>query len=127
MPWFVMYRFPADFIGSQLCWRGEVLWEGDDEHFESLTHGDMQCRTLTREDTGRKIFGVAIAQDLAMRLVPTWPLRLRHLVEPALALPVRAAVVALLLRLRARRIVLPFALVAATLLLPGFHGPSFCG
>src|SRR5262249_56547049 len=26
MPWFVMYRFGADFVGSRLCWRGEVLW-----------------------------------------------------------------------------------------------------
>src|SRR6266436_822648 len=127
MPWFVMYRFPADFIGSQLCWRGEVLWEGDDEHFESLTHGDMQCRTLTRQDTGRKILGVAIAQDLAMRLVPTWPVRLRQLVEPALALAVSAAVVALLVRLRARRIVLPFALIAATLLVAVFNDASFVG
>ena len=127
MPWFVMYRFPADFIGSQLCWRGEVLWEGDDEHFESLTHGDMQCRTLTREDTGRKIFGVAIAHDLAMRLVPTWPVRLRQLVEPALALAVSAAVVALLVRLRARRLVLPFALIAATLLVAVFNDASFVG
>src|SRR5258707_10009692 len=100
MPWFVMYRFPADFIGSQLCWRGEVLWEGDDEHFESLTHGDMQCRTLTREDTGRKILGVAIAQDLAMRLVPPWPLPLRPLVEAALALALGAAGGGLLVRLR---------------------------
>src|SRR5262249_2309114 len=31
MPWFVMYRFPADFAGSDLCWRGEVLWEGAGE------------------------------------------------------------------------------------------------
>jgi hypothetical protein len=25
MPWFVMYRFPADLVGSALCWRGDVL------------------------------------------------------------------------------------------------------
>src|SRR6185437_6710615 len=23
MPWFVMYNFPADYVGSNLCWRGE--------------------------------------------------------------------------------------------------------
>jgi hypothetical protein len=28
MPWFVMYRFPAELVGSALCWRGDVLWEG---------------------------------------------------------------------------------------------------
>ena len=35
MPWFVMYRFPADFAGSALCWRGEVLWEGAAEQFDA--------------------------------------------------------------------------------------------
>jgi hypothetical protein len=25
MPLFVMYRFPADFVGGRLCWRGEVM------------------------------------------------------------------------------------------------------
>src|SRR5262245_28127717 len=33
MPWFVLYRFPADFVGSGLCWRGEVLWERADGTF----------------------------------------------------------------------------------------------
>ncbi|TMJ42536.1 MAG: hypothetical protein E6G86_09405 [Alphaproteobacteria bacterium] len=106
MPWFVMYRFPADFVGSALCWRGEVLWEGGGEQFAAVTHGDMACRTLTPQDIGRRIFGVAIAHDLAMRLDPTWPVRLRQLVEPALALAASAAVLALIVRVRARRLVL---------------------
>jgi hypothetical protein len=86
MPWFVMYRFPAAFAGSALCWRGEVLWEGADEKFDAVTHAAMQCRTLTPEDIGRRMFGVAIAHELAMRLVPTWEVRLRQLLQPALAL-----------------------------------------
>ena len=48
MPWFVMYRFPADFVGSALCWRGEVLWEGAAGEFATIRHADMACRTLTR-------------------------------------------------------------------------------
>jgi hypothetical protein len=43
MPWFVMYRFPADFVGSSLCWRGEVLWEGAGERFDRVPHASMQC------------------------------------------------------------------------------------
>jgi hypothetical protein len=127
MPWFVMYRFGADFVGSALCWRGEVLWEGADEHFDVITHGDMQCRTLTRADVGRKIFGVAIAHELAMRLDPTWSVRLRQLFEPGLALVATAAVLALLVRVRPRRLVLPFALIAATLLVALFNDASFIG
>ena len=52
MPWFVMYRFPAAFVGSELCWQGEVLWEGAAERFEPIAHAAMQCRTLTPEDVG---------------------------------------------------------------------------
>src|SRR6516165_3633400 len=127
MPWFVLYRFPADFVGSALCWRGEVLWEGADGNFDTVTHADMQCRTLTPADVGRDIFGVAIAHELAMRLVPTWHLRLRQLVEPGLAFLGVAAVLALLTRVRGRRVVLPFALIAVTLLVAMFNDASFLG
>ncbi len=127
MPWFVMYRFPADFAGSALCWRGEVLWEGAGETFAPVTHADMQCRTLTSDDIGRRIFGVAIAHDLAMRLDPIWHVRLRQLLEPGLALIASAAVLALLVRVRGRRLVLPFALIAATLLVALFNDASFIG
>ncbi|TMJ92006.1 MAG: hypothetical protein E6G76_01680 [Alphaproteobacteria bacterium] len=127
MPWFVMYRFPADFVGSALCWRGEVIWEGAEEKFEPVTHASMQCRTLTPEDIGRRIFGVAIAHELAMRLVPTWEVRLRQLLPPALALVASAGVLALLVRVRGRRLVLPFALIAATLLVALLNDASFIG
>jgi hypothetical protein len=127
MPWFVLYRFPADFVGSGLCWRGEVLWERADGTFDTITHAGMQCRTLTPDDVGRDIFGVAIAHGLAMRLVPTWQVRLRQLAEPGLALIGGFAVLALLVRVRGRRVVLPFALIAATLLVAMFNDLSFLG
>lgn len=127
MPWFVLYRFPADFVGSGLCWRGEVLWERADGTFDTITHAGMQCRTLTPDDVGRDIFGVAIAHGLAMRLVPTWQVRLRQLAEPGLALIGGFAVLALLVRVRGRRVVLPFALIAATLLVALFNDASFLG
>jgi hypothetical protein len=127
MPWFVLYRFPADFVGSGLCWRGEVLWERADGTFDTITHADMQCRTLTAADVGRDIFGVAIAHELAMRLVPTWHVRLRQLVEPGLPLIGSFAALALLVRVRPRRVVLPFALIAVTLLVTMFNDASFLG
>jgi hypothetical protein len=127
MPWFVMYRFPADFVGSDLCWRGEVLWEGAEEHFEAISHPSMQCRTIAAADIGRRIFGVAIAHDLAMRLAPTANVRLRQLVEPTLAAVATLAVLGLLVRVRPRRLVLPFALVSATLIVVFLNDASFLG
>src|SRR4029077_13798311 len=99
-----------------LCWRGEVLWEDAGGNFEAVTHAAMQCRTLTPADVRRDIFGVAIAHALAMRLVPSLQVRLRQLVEPGLALIGNVAVVALLVRVRPRCVVPPFALIAVTLL-----------
>ena len=127
MPWFVMYRFPAAFIGSELCWQGEVLWEGASERFEPIAHSAMQCRTLAPEDAGRRIFGVAIAQPLAMRLAPSASIRMRQLVEPGLALIGTAVVLALLVRVRARRLAPPLALVAITLTMVFFNDASFLG
>jgi hypothetical protein len=127
MPWFVMYRFPAAFVGSALCWRGEVLWEGADERFEPIAQAAMQCRTLTSDDVGRRIFGVAIAQELAMRLAPGTSIWMRQLVEPGLALIGTAVVLVLLVRVRVRRLVPPFALVAITLIVAFFNDASFLG
>jgi hypothetical protein len=127
MPWFVMYRFPAAFVGSELCWQGEVLWEGSGEGFEPIMHAAMQCRTLTSDDIGRRIFGVAIAHELAMRLAPSTGIRMRQLVEPGLALIGIAVVLGLLVRVRLRRLLPPHALVALTLAMVFFNDASFLG
>src|SRR2546430_1117957 len=55
------------------------------------------------------------------------PVRLRQLLEPGLALIASAAVLALLVWVRPRRLVLPFALIAATLLVALFNDASFIG
>ena len=33
MPWFEMIRLPAAFVGGELCWRGDMMWEGEGGHF----------------------------------------------------------------------------------------------
>jgi hypothetical protein len=129
MPWFVMYRFPAAFAGSALCWRGDVLWEGADGHFDPIHHRSKACQTLTPEDAGRRIFGVAIRQDppLAMHLEPTTTIWLWRLVGPALALIAGAAVLGLLVRVRLRRAVVPFTLIGLGLAVAFFTEANFIG
>ena len=88
----------------------------------------MQCRTIAPDDVGRRIFGVAIAHDLAMRLAPTAKSWLRQLVEPGLAAHRHAlAVLGLLVRVSLRGAWPPFALVAITLLVVFFNDASFLG
>ena len=69
MPWFEMARLPAATVGGQLCWRGEVMWEGTGEHFTRWPGGG--CRAIEPADADRRVFGIAITPDtLAMDLTP---------------------------------------------------------
>jgi hypothetical protein len=127
MPYFVMYRFPADFAGSWLCWQGEVLWEGDGERFTVWRHAQRSCRPIEPTDAGRRIFGVSIASPLAMSLEPTAAIQWRRLVEPGLALAAFAAVLMLLVRWRARQLTLPFTLIGLSLAVVLLNDASFIG
>ena len=127
MPYFVMYRFPAEFAGSRLCWQGEVLWEGEGERFTVWWHREMSCRLLEGSDIGRRIFGVSIASPLAMTLQANAAIQLRRLVEPALALLAFAAVMVLLVRWRSRQLALPFTLIGLSLVVVLLNDASFIG
>jgi hypothetical protein len=89
----------------------------------------MACQTLTADDAGRRIFGVAIRQDppLAMTLEPTMKIRLWRLVEPAFALLACAAVLGLLVRVRLARTIVPFTFIALALVVAFFTEANFIG
>jgi hypothetical protein len=129
MPWFVMYRLPADFIGSTLCWTGEVLWEGPQNEFTPLRHASDTCRTIAPADVNRRIFGVSIAKapPLAMRLRPTTGVRIRQAVERGLALIAAVGVLFILVDFRWRRTVVPSALIALAGLGAFVRDASFFG
>ena len=116
MPHFVMFRFPAAFAGSQLCWRGTVLWEGTGGSFTVLPQTELACRTLAAGDVGKRIFGVAIAPDarLAMTFGRRSPSRSSSS-RPALAFLVVIALLFLVLRWNPRRLVFPLTLVGLSL------------
>jgi hypothetical protein len=127
VPFFVMYRFPADFVGSQLCWQGAVLWEGAEQRFARWQHAELACRPIEAADVGRRIFGVSIASPLAITLEPTLEVQLRRLVEPGLALVAVCAVLMLLVRWRERELALPFTLIGCALLVVLLNDASFIG
>ena len=129
LPFFVMYRFPADFTGSSLCWRGEVLWEGQPGEFERIAHADWGCRTLQPADIGRRIFGLAIGPDaaLAMSLSTGWSVKLRGVFEMAATTIAAIGILVLLVQWRPRRMVFPAALAAATLVLVVLIDVTFIG
>jgi hypothetical protein len=127
MPYFVMYRFPPDFVGSRLCWRGLALWEQSSERFNAIRHAELDCRPIESADIDRRIFGVSIAAPLAMTLERPIPGRLRALVKPASALI--GVVIALLVLVRWRRdqIALPLIFVGLALLVVLLDDSTFLG
>jgi hypothetical protein len=126
MPWFEMIRLPAAFVGGELCWRGELMWEGADEHFAALPEDN--CRAIAPGDAGRRVFGIAIKPDtLAMHLTPPWRVRLLQFVTAAIALAAAFGLIVVLVRLKARRTILPFLVIGLAMLVIIINDASFLG
>jgi hypothetical protein len=128
MPYFVVYRFPADYVGSRLCWRGDVLWQGDDGHYRALPHADMNCRDVTAADVGRQIFGVGVKADaLAMTLHRPVGVVTRLGIEAAARCAALAVLLLLLVRVRWRDVAPMFALIALAVVVIAIDDASFLG
>lgn len=126
MPWFEMIRLPQAFVGGELCWRGELMWEGADEHF-SLWTGDG-CRVIEPADAGRRIVGVAIKPDtLAMRLTPPWPVWWLQVANGALPPVAAFFLIVALVRFRARWLILPAVLIGFSLAVIAIDDASMIG
>jgi len=126
MPWFEMIRIPAGYVGGRLCWRGTVMWEGENERFTRWP--GEGCRAIEAADAGRRIFGIAIVPDtLAMRLEPPWTILVRQLLVGALAFAGLAGLVIILVRVRRQRTILPFAAIGLSALVIAIDDASFLG
>ena len=126
MPWYEMIRLPAAFAGGQLCWRGELMWEGAIARFTRWP--GEGCRTIEAADAGRRVFGIAIKPDtLAMRISPPWSVWLQQLAVEALALAAIIAVIFIVVGVRPKRTILPFVLIGLAVLVIVIDDASFLG
>ncbi len=126
MPWFELIRLPPEFAGGELCWRGEIMWEGEAGRFAALPGGG--CRAITAADAGRRVVGLAIRSNaLAMHLKPPWPVRLLQVAGLLLALAAVLGAVLLLVRIDARRMVLPLVLIGLAVVVIAADDASFLG
>ena len=128
MPYFLMYRFPAAYAGSQLCWRGDVLWPGSAGQYQPTTNAQMGCRELRNEDVGRPIFAESIAlESLAMTLHPPLGVTLRNWLCAAVAFAAVVLTLALLVRVRWRKSLPLFALIGLALVVIAIDDMGFIG
>ena len=126
MPWFEMIRLPAAYVGGELCWRGELMWEGANGDYSRWPGGG--CRAIEARDAGKQIFGLAITPDtLAMQLTPPWAVRLLRWAQGAVALAGIAGLLWLLVRVRARPALFAFGLIALACVVVAADDASFLG
>ena len=126
MPWFEAIRLPAAYAGGELCWRGDVMWEGADGQFAVLPPDG--CRAIEASDAGRRIFGIAVKPGtLAMQLTAPWPVRLWQYAGTAVAVAAVLALIMVLVRVRMRRAIVPLILLALALLVIAIDDASFVG
>jgi hypothetical protein len=126
MPWYTMFRLPAAMVGGKLCWRGDVMWEGADEHFTAFSRDG--CRAIEPADGGRRIFGIAIMPDtLAMHLTPPLTVRLQQFALRALMLAAVIGLAVVLVRVQVQRMLLPFILIGLALVVIAISDASFIG
>jgi hypothetical protein len=126
MPWFEVISLPAAYVGGELCWRGEVMWEGEDQHFAPLA--GEHCRTITGVDVGKRIVGVGIKPDtLAMHLTPPWNVRLQNFSRGILLLAAVIALTGVLVRVRTGRMLFPLIIVGLSVLVIAVDDASFLG
>jgi hypothetical protein len=128
MPWFVMHQFPADYAGSNLCWRGDVLWPEADGRYQPIRHAGMACRTVSEADIGRQIFAAAIKPgSLAMTLHAPAGIKARLIAGKAVSLLAVIALLVLLLRVRPADTVRPFVLIGLALIVIAVIDASLIG
>jgi len=129
MPHFVVYRFPAAYLGSQLCWKGNVMWEDTDGTFALTKHTEKTCRPIETRDIGKQIFGLAISPQapLAMTLQPTTAILLTQLVHPISAAVVVVLLLFLLVNWQPRRLIIPLTFIGLSLLVMVANDASLIG
>lgn len=127
MPYFVMYEMNERLTDSQMCWKGELLWEQEPGNFNQIVHDSFVCKPITLADNGKHIYGLSInpAHPLTMQFQPNFSLRLFDIIREAFVLLSITVVLALSLQWNAwQRILLPSAFIGATALFAVVHVPE---
>lgn len=126
VPWFEIVRLPAAYSGSELCWRGNLMWEGEGGRFTPLN--GPGCRGIGPADTGKRIVGIAIKPDtLAMHLTPPWTMRLASFARGILLLTTVLVLTVVLVRVRPNRLAIGLIIVGLAGLVIAVNDASFLG
>jgi len=102
------------------------MWEGENQSF-AVMPGDG-CRRVQPADIGKRIFGIGIKPDtLAMHLTAPLSVRLAGFARGILLLAAAASLILILVRIRAKRAIVPAIIIALSVLVIVADDASFLG
>jgi 2-polyprenyl-3-methyl-5-hydroxy-6-metoxy-1,4-benzoquinol methylase len=128
MPFFMMLELNDALIGGEICWKGQTLWEGEDEKFSLVDHAKQSCREVGENDKGKRLFALAIAPDrpLALTVYPNLGQRISLWLKAALRLFGVLAVLFALVRIRSvDQLLLPVGAAVSTFSTTAIIAPGF--
>src|SRR5262249_26809762 len=70
-PYFVVYSFPPDLVGSTLCIKGVSFWKEGTAELQRFANKESSCRQITHPDTKVFAYSFDLAAPLAIQLRKT--------------------------------------------------------
>lgn len=125
IPFWVQYEIPENFVRGTICHNGWVFWQVDKNTYQDMMGDVESCRTIKREDIGKKLIGVSGLKSSVLRIKISPPPSLRYwqVASQLLTMILLSAGIVSLFRVRAT--VLKMVAVGGVIL--WLAGPSLYG
>ena len=119
LPFFVMLEVGPSLIDGEVCWRGELLWEQENEHFAYMNEKTRHCNRLGEKHVTKRLFYLAVDPEAPRDF--TVSANLEHRLMVSMKLIVNSLALLLILGLLTkiespRRLLLPLGAGVSTLL-----------
>ncbi len=63
IPFYVKIEISKILLNSQLCWKGNIFWEGKNFSYNHIKHDAYKCKKITENDINKKIYGVGLGKS----------------------------------------------------------------
>ncbi|RVU38980.1 hypothetical protein EOI86_06885 [Hwanghaeella grinnelliae] len=127
MPYFVVFQWPEDVEGWELCWRGRLYWETEIDSFTDVSSEAGTCRTITADDVGRRIAALDTGRSIGLEitLVPNVLGTVKQVVKAVLAFLCALIILVILVRPDLRRVFPALGLLGLSTLVVCVVAPDF--
>lgn len=79
-PFYVMYEISKELINSSICWKGNLFWEQNNNHYLNEFNEKYQCTKIEQSNVNKKIYGASMGTKnvLILKLEKSTKLKIIH-------------------------------------------------